>query len=85
MPSVNKFTPTTSEATAAAGASGTHGARVRIERLSEIIAPQSGEGGSTPRPRNPNDDARRIAYENRTEPSTASTGNAFGRISLKFC
>ena len=61
IPSVSRLTPTTSDATAAAGANGTHGALVRIDRLSAIIAPQSGDGGSTPRPKKPNDEASRIA------------------------
>ena len=61
IPSVRRLTPIISEETANAGASATHGASTMYLRLSLIILPQSGEFGAAPRPRNPSEDANRIA------------------------
>ena len=60
MPSASRLTPITSDATAAAGASATHGAPVMKMRLSLIMSPQSEDGGCTPSPRNPSDATSRI-------------------------
>src|SRR5699024_3238079 len=80
-PSADRFRPTTRVARAMIGARVAQGRTTMAVRFSEIISPQSGVGGSAPKPRNDSELMSRTTQEARMANSTATTCTMLGRTS----